>query len=207
MKDHAEERWRSLWGRLEARGDPVPPFEDLVARYSESHRAYHTLDHVTHCLNEFEAARTLALEPAAVELALWFHDAVYDPRAKDNEEKSAALALEIARNAGFSGALGLKVATMILASTHVAPPDDPDTRLFADIDLSILGQPQGVFDEYERQVRLEYAWVPEEMFRAGRSAILRSFLERPFLYGTDFFRGKYQKAARANVERSLLRLR
>ena len=207
MDNRVEERWRSLWARLGARGDPAPPFEGLVARYSESHRAYHTLDHVAHCLDEFEAARTLALEPSVVELALWLHDVVYDPRAKDNEEKSAARALEIARYAGLPDALGRRVSDMILASAHHAAPDDPDTRLFTDIDLSILGQPEAAFDEYERRVRQEYAWVPEALFRAGRSAILRSFLERPSLYGTDFFRGKYQNAARANLERSLLRLK
>ena len=96
---------------------------------------------------------------------------------------------------------------MILASVHRTAPDEPDTRLFADIDLAILGRPEAIFDEYERQVRQEYAWVPEALFRAGRSAILRSFLERPSLYGTDFFRGKYQNVARANLERSLLRLK
>jgi predicted metal-dependent HD superfamily phosphohydrolase len=199
-------RWRSLWTRLGASGAPDPVFESLAARYAEPHRAYHTLVHIEHCLGEFEEARSLAREPSAVELALWFHDAVYDPSAMDNEEKSAAWAVEVARNAGLAEALGRRVAGMILESTHRALPADPDARIFADIDLAILGQPEGVFDEYERQVRREYAWVPEPLFRANRAAILRSFLQRPALYGTDFFRGKYQNAARSNLERSLLRL-
>lgn len=205
MDDPIRRRWRALWERLGAHADP--PFEDLASRYAEPHRAYHTLDHIAHCLDEFEAARTLAREPSAVELALWYHDAVYDPRAKDNEEKSAALAVDVVRGSGHPDALGRRVAEMILASTHRAASDDPDTRLFTDIDLSILGRPEAVFDEYERQVRREYAWVPEPMFRAGRSAILSSFLERPSLYLTDFFRGKCEKAARANLERSIARLR
>jgi predicted metal-dependent HD superfamily phosphohydrolase len=206
MRNRLDGAWRALWERLGAKGDPGPPFADLVARYSEPHRAYHTLAHVAHCLDEFEAARSEARDAAAVELALWTHDAVYDPRAKDNEEKSAELAVATVRQAGLPEALGRKVADMIRASTHRAAPDDSDTRLFADVDLSILGQPAPVFDEYERQVRKEYAWVPGFLFSAGRGAILRSFLERPAIYGTDLFRGKYEKAARANLTRSLLRL-
>ena len=204
MRERLDGAWRALWSRLGSTGDPEPLFQELAARYSEPHRAYHTLAHVSHCLDEFEAVRTQARDPAAVELALWMHDAVYDPRAKDNEEKSAGLAIVILRHAGLPEALGSTVADMIRASTHRAVPDDSDTRLFADIDLSILGQPAPVFDEYERQVRREYAWVPEALFRAGRGAIVRSFLERPAIYGTDCFRAKYEEAARANLTRSLL---
>jgi len=91
-------------------------------------------------------------------------------------------------------------------STHLSPPTDSDPKLFADIDLSILGQAAAAFDEYERQVRVEYSWVPEPAFCAGRSAILRSFLERPSIYGTDFFREKYEAAARRNLSRSIARL-
>ena len=139
-------------------------------------------------------------------MALWYHDAVYDPRAADNEVKSAALALEVARAAGLPEALGGRVAELIRASTHRSAPDDPDTRLFADIDLSILGQPEGAFDEYERHVREEYGWVPEAAFRSGRAGILRSLLGRPVLYGTPIFREKYEASARRNLERSLLKL-
>jgi predicted metal-dependent HD superfamily phosphohydrolase len=202
-----EARWRSLWKRLAAGSDPDGPFGELVARYSEPHRAYHTMAHVRHCLDELDAARSAARDAEAVELALWYHDAVYDPRASDNEERSAGLAVEVARGAGLPDEFGRRVAGLIRASTHRSAPDDPDTRLFADIDLSILGRPEAAFDEYERQVRTEYAWVPEAAFRAGRSAILRSFLERPTLYGTELFRQKYERSARANLDRSLQRLR
>lgn len=203
MPDPARQPWIDLWTRLGARGDPDPVFRSLAARYSEPHRAYHTMAHVTHCLAEFGAARALARDPDAVELALWFHDAVYDPRATDCEEQSARLVLEVAHAAGIDGD---RAAAMIRASTHRSAPDDPDTQLFADADLSILGQPEPVFDEYERGVRREYSFVPEPMFRAGRGAILRTFLQRPRLYGADFFRDRYESPARRNLERSLLRL-
>ncbi len=201
-----EVRWRRFWERTGASGDGLAAGSDLLVRYGEPHRAYHTIEHVRHCLDEFEDARGLAGDPVAVEMALWYHDAVYDPRAADNEEKSAALARDVARSAGLPEVQGGRVAELIRASTHRRAPGDPDTRLFADIDLSILGQPEGAFDEYERQVRKEYGWVPEPAFRSGRSGILRSFLGRPSLYGTPYFREKYEAAARRNLERSLLRL-
>lgn len=200
-------RWLKFWTGAGAAGDPGPEWRSLSARYEESHRAYHTLRHVGHCLDEFESARGLAADPVAVEMALWYHDAVYDPRAKDNEERSAELATRAAATMGLPPAFGARVAGLILVSTHRAPAVDSDPQLFADIDLSILGQPAGVFDEYERQVRVEYAWVAEPFFRAGRSAILASFLERPSIYGTGFFRKKYEATARQNLSRSIARLK
>jgi len=196
-------RWSALWERAEASGDPAPGFRDLAARYAEPLRAYHTLVHIGHCLGELEAARDLARDAVAVEFAIWFHDAVYNPRASDNEERSAGMAVDVLRAGGVAGDRILRVASMIRASTHRGIPDDPDARLFADIDLSILGQDDATFDEYELGVRREYSFVPDILFRSGRASILRAFLKRPALYGTDFFRDRYEQAARRNLERSL----
>ena len=199
-------RWLTFWTRAGATGDPEPEWRSLSTRYEEAHRAYHTLRHVAHCLDELEPARGLAADPVAVEMALWYHGAVYDPLAKDNEERSAEIAARAAATMGLPPEFGARVAGLILVGTHRAPATDPDPRLFADIDLSVLGQAPEAFDEYERQVRVEYSWVPEPAFRAGRSAILRSFLERPAIYGTDFFREKYEATARQNLSRSIARL-
>ena len=199
-------RWMAFWIRAGASGDPEPLWRSLSARYEEPHRAYHTLRHIAHCLDELESVRGLAEDPVAVEMALWYHDAVYDPRAKDNEEQSAGIAAQAAAAMGLPAAFGARVAGLILVSTHLSPPTDAAPRLFADIDLSILGQAEDAFDEYERQVRVEYSWVPEPAFRAGRSAILQSLLDRPSIYGTDFFREKYEAAARRNLSRSIARL-
>ena len=202
-----KERWLKFWRAAGAAGDPEAPWQALSSRYAEPHRAYHTLGHVAHCLDEFDAARALTRDAVSVEMALWYHDAVYDPRAKDNEERSAELASRVAVDMGLPAAKGLRVADLIRVSTHAGLAPDPDAQLFADVDLSILGQPEGTFAEYERQVRVEYAWVPEPAFRSGRAAILKAFLDRPSIYGTPFFRDKYEAAARRNLERSLLELR
>jgi len=207
MKMTLEQRWVALWQRLGAQGDASLVYNDLVARYSEPHRAYHTLQHIGHCLDELEQVRYLATSPDAVELALWCHDVIYDTKTKDSEERSAALAVEVVRNASLPDDLGQSVANLIMATKHSAAPTDPDVQLLVDIDLSILGQTEARFDEYERQVRKEHEWVPEDQFVAGRSAIVESFLDRPNIYSTQFFRNKYEAQDRANIARSLARLR
>ncbi|MBI2055138.1 MAG: N-methyl-D-aspartate receptor NMDAR2C subunit [Candidatus Sungbacteria bacterium] len=201
-----EQRWTALWKHLGARGDESVVYADLATRYSEPHRAYHTFEHIGHCLDEFEQARHLATNPDTVELALWYHDAIYDTKAKDSEERSAALAVEVVRSASLSDNLGQSVANLITATKHTAVPTDPDVQLLVDIDLSILGQSEDKFDEYEQQVRKEYEWAAEDAFVAGRSAILKSFLDRTTIYSTQFFR-KYETQARRNIARSLARLR
>lgn len=201
-----QQRWTSLWKRLGAQGDASSIYKDLVVRHSEPHRAYHTLEHIGHCLDEFEQVRHLAANPDAVELALWYHDAIYDTRAKDNEERSAVLVTEMVRNTSLPDNLGQSVANLITATKHTSASTDPDVQLLVDIDLSIFGQSEDKFGEYERQVRKEYEWVTEDAFVAGRSAILKSFLDRPTIYSTQFFRNKYEAQARRNIAKSLARL-
>src|SRR5262249_12843015 len=99
-----------------------------------------------------------------------------------------------------------QVVRLILSTKHVSPSDDPDIRALQDLDLSILGQPEPVFDEYEDQIRKEYEWVPDEMFRTARAAILRTFLGWPSTYSTNFFVARYEQQARKNLERSVSRL-
>lgn len=206
MRNQSEQKWQALWKRLGAQGDASMVYNDLVTRYSEPHRAYHTLQHIRHCLDELEQVRNLATNPDAVELALWYHDTIYDTKNKDNEERSAALAVEMVRNASLPDNLGQSVANLIMATKHSATPSDSDVQLLVDIDLSILGQTEARFDEYERQVRKEYEWVPYEQFVAGRSAILKSILDRPNIYSTQFFRNKYETRARRNITRSIKKL-
>lgn len=202
----SEQRWIQLWKRLGAQGDARAVYDDLVARYAEPHRTYHTLEHIEHCLNEFESVRHLAARPSAVEWALWHHDAIYDTKAKDNEDRSAALAAETARNASLTDDFGKLITHLIMATKHLVVPTDPGTQLLVDIDLSILGQSEDRFDTYERQVREEYKRVAEDVFVARRSAILKLFLERPTIYSTPFFRTRYEAQAQWNLTRSLAQL-
>jgi len=207
MIPQARNRWVKLWRDAGAKGDSEPAFGVLVERYSESHRAYHNLAHVLDCLDEFESARQLARNDTAVALALWYHDIVYDPRAKDNEERSAELANEALNSAGLAQETRESITALILSTKKHDGSLDLDAPFMVDVDLSILGREPARFDEYESQIRQEYSWVPEDAFVNGRSAILESFLARTVLYGTEFFRAKYERQARENLRRSIQQLR
>lgn len=196
-------RLRDVWDRAGLSGSADPVYDELATRYAEPHRAYHTLDHIEACLRELDTVMHRAGDPDALALALWFHDAVYDTHARDSEERSAALARELLGRASLSSPRIERIEQMVLATRHDATPLDADTCLLVDVDLSILGQDEPTFDRYETQVRFEYAWVPEDAFRAGRAAVVSGFLARPFIYATDEMRQRYEAAARANLTRSL----
>ncbi len=199
--------WRRLWAELGAASVNGGLLNQLVAAYSERHRHYHTLQHLRECLAHAEATRTLARRPAEVELALWFHDAVYDPVRGDNEERSAAWAHASVLAAGCAPEVADRIRAHVLATAGHAPDaQDADRALLLDIDLAVLGASYARFDEYERQVRAEYAHVPEAAWREGRARVLRGFLGRPRLYGTDVYHEALEARARENLARSLQRL-
>lgn len=201
------EDWKRLWSGLGVEVVPGGLYNQLVRAYGEPQRHYHTLQHLRECLAHFDAAASLALRPAEVELALWFHDAVYDPTRRDNEERSAAWARSGIAAAGCDAAVAERVAQLVLATAaHEAPTGDADAALLLDIDLAILGAAPARFDEYERQIRAEYAHVAEADFRAGRARVLAGFLARPRLYATGVFHGALEQRARANLARSLATL-
>lgn len=198
------DRFLALCARI---GHPAPAaFEVLAAAYQHPERAYHNLGHIVACLEEFDRARAECEDPAAVEAAIWFHDAIYDPRRSDNEQQSADLAARVLRECGASDAFCDRVAVLILVTRHDRSPETPDARLIADVDLSILGKPIEVFDAYEHAIREEYRHVNEADFRAGRVKVLKHFLARDHLFATTAFRACYESTARANLARSIQRL-
>jgi predicted metal-dependent HD superfamily phosphohydrolase len=199
-------RWNSLWVRLGAKGDGKVVWQALADRYNERHRRYHNLDHVAHCLSEFDLAHHLSQKPDAIEVAIFFHDAIYDPRAKDNEQRSADMACEVLSAAGLDHEFTGRIAILTLDTKHMGAVTTSDGQLLVDVDLAILGQARERFAEYERQIRAEYAWVPEADFKSGRAAILQRFLDRPAIYGTEFFRSRYEETARSNLRWSADRL-
>jgi predicted metal-dependent HD superfamily phosphohydrolase len=200
------QRWTELWSRLGASGDGLVVFTRLSLAYAEPARAYHTAEHIGDCLAEFDRARDPTRTPDEVETALWFHDAVYTPGASDNEDRSATLAQQALSTHGVPAPRSHRIAALVLATSHVKPAQTPAARLLCDIDLSILGRAPEEFDEFERRIRQEYAWVPEASYRRERSAILTHFLQRPSIYQTDDFLRRYEEPARANLQRLIQRL-
>ncbi|MCE9658449.1 MAG: N-methyl-D-aspartate receptor NMDAR2C subunit [Burkholderiales bacterium] len=197
--------WRRAWRAVvaEAPQQDEALLQRLLAAYREPQRRYHTLQHLAECIARFEPVQDLAASPAEVELALWFHDAVYDVRGHGNEARSAAWARDELRAARAPAAVAARVHDLVMATRHDALPRPGDAMLVVDIDLSILGASPGRFDEYEAQIRAEYAWVDEATFRGKRRSILTAFLARPTIFGTPHFRAALEAAARANLQRSL----
>lgn len=195
-----------MWKALGAATCDEALYHELIARYSEPHRKYHTTRHLDDCFARLLEVEARAIHRQEIELALWFHDAIYDTRRKDNEEKSAEWARSAALRLGLPNAAAERVHALIMATRHNATPDDPDARLLVDIDLSILGAGAERFDEYERQIREEYAWVREFLFRSERRKILKSFIARPRIFNTGHFFRTHEAQARANIERSLRQL-
>jgi predicted metal-dependent HD superfamily phosphohydrolase len=202
MKNLLNTSWRRMWAGIGATGDGVSAQEELLSRYSEPWRKYHTLQHLQECIATFESVAHLAARPAEVEAGLWFHDAVYELRRADNEEQSAHLARRVLCAAGVPGAASSHVEELVLATKHTALPVAPDEQLLVDIDLAILGASESRFAEYEHQIREEYSFVPDAVFREKRRAVLHSFIARPRIYSTQHFHGLLEHRARANLARA-----
>lgn len=202
-------RWLKLWRDLNAEGDPLPPFIDLVKKYSQSHRHYHTMEHVQQCLNEFNSALSQQfIQPELIQCAIWFHDAVYVLGGSDSEMASAEYAKEVLTTAKVWKQNVNTIAGFILDTKHSRRSSGPYGDMVRDLDLSIFGQKADVFDEYERRVAAE--WVPSEVtpkfFCEQRAEILRGFLAKKRIYSTRYFIWDYERRARANLERSIAQL-
>jgi predicted metal-dependent HD superfamily phosphohydrolase len=182
------DRWRAA----------APPGSDalareLLGRWREPHRNYHTVAHLA-------AMLAIVRERPVVEPAVWFHDAVYDPRAADNEEASAVLAERSLTAVGAAQGTVAEVARLVrLTATHDPRPDDHAGALLCDADLAILAADPAGYDAYAAAVRREYAHVPDEVFRAGRAAVLRRLLDRPALYRVVPERAEWEPRAHANL--------
>lgn len=166
----------------------------LVAAYSEPQRAYHSLQHLEECLSFCDEARQAGYfhAPDELELAFWLHDAVYDPKGSDNEEQSAALAVEVLGDMSQAQ----RVADLVMLTKKHQPGRGPDDAWMIDIDLAIFAQPLPRVLEYERQIREEYAWVAEDVYLTKRREVLAGFLARPRIYLTDFFHQHHEPQAR-----------
>ena len=181
-------------------------FEVIAERYGEPHRFYHAIGHVESLLKLLhDDFSTLARDGAAVELALWFHDIVYDSHAKDNEEKSAELMRSVIGKQ-LAPELERKVAAFILATKHDGPVADPDAQLVVDIDLSTLGASPEDFHRNSEFIRKEYFWVPEAEYREHRKATLQRFLAQSPLYHHLPVRRRFEAAAKRNLTEALAEL-
>jgi predicted metal-dependent HD superfamily phosphohydrolase len=198
--------WEEIWQKLHARAVPHEVLEELIRAYASPDRFYHNLTHIEDCLSVFDQTNYLATHPEEVELAIWFHDSVYDTKRDDNEQKSAEWAESVISKAGLRREIAQRVSHSILATRHDLEITDTDAQVLVDVDLSILGKDPDIFWRYEVNIRKEYAWVPEDIFRQKRLEILRSFLARKHIYYHEKYREMFEARARMNIEQAIARL-
>jgi predicted metal-dependent HD superfamily phosphohydrolase len=198
--------WQSAWAATGWADPGRAFFDELLQRYREPQRRYHTLQHLGECLAQAPRVTALAERPGEVLVALWFHDAVYDIGRRDNEARSALMAHDAVRAAGGSDEAAQRVHGLVMATEHRAVPSTLDAQVLVDVDLSILGAAPTRFDEYELQVRDEYRHVPGFLFRSKRRAVLEGFLQRERIFNTEAFVQALEAQARSNLRRSIDRL-
>ena len=197
---NVERQWFALADRLAMNvAAATICWQALVDRYTQPHRHYHTLDHLAYMLGHAERLREQITDASAFWLAIFYHDAIYDPKRKDNEAESARWAMGQLSAFTLSDSLLQRVVDQILATQAHQPNPDADTSLLLDIDLGILGESRERYTAYTQQVRKEYSIYPTPIYRKGRKQVLQHFLDMPTIYNTPSFQASHEAPARANL--------
>lgn len=220
LTNSLHERYTALWQRLGiSHPDIAAAGEQILTLYAKPARAYHNITHLADVLAKLDWAKgalsrngnlaglapvTIARMFDTIELALFYHDAVYDPRAKDNEKQSRNLMLRDANTLGLHKSIADDAARLINLTAHHNRAQKPDEKIMADCDLAILGAAPAVFQKYDAGIRCEYAHVPAPLYAAGRAKVLRGFLATPRLFKTAVFATRYDTPARRNIKAALL---
>ncbi len=209
--DRLQQQWWHLLRPCGAEPSAIySAFDDLVARHSEPHRHYHTLEHIAEMLRLIPRLSPPEADVRALQFAVWFHDAVYDPKAGDNEIRSVDLAADVLNRLGVPTGTVALVAELIRSTDHRVGSTEDGRVAFAilhDADLAILGAAAERYDRYAADIRREYAWVPEDDYRIGRSRVLRKFLDRPRLFLTHLLFDEGEAPARENLGREAASLK
>ena len=207
MSEIPSARFDVLWRRCIASPDSTPADEvqaDLRRRLTAPDRRFHNLNHVCDCLHRFDKVASLLSDPDAVEVALWFHDAVYVPSDADNERHSANLFLT--QSTGANPVFRRRVCGLILATRHVGKAHSNDRRFIEDIDLAGFG---ATWEEFMREgdsLREEFAAQTDAQYYAGQVGFLARLRQRPWFFATDYFRDRHEAKARENLDRLLAQL-
>jgi predicted metal-dependent HD superfamily phosphohydrolase len=207
--NYLQKKFRAWFKRVGAQGNWKDFFQEIEEEYRTPKRFYHTFHgHIDFCVRLlYHIPRKLIWDINAVELALIMHDSEMDFMGTDNEERSAQFTEDICRRMRLSESFAHFPIMFIRHTDHKGMPIIRDSQLTSDIDLAILGQDEKKFDEYEKNIRQEYAFVPEDVFKRERAKVLRYFLNRcPSIFLTEYFVQKYEKQARKNLRRSIEKL-
>lgn len=194
-----KERWWRLMSEFSLT-ENIDTYELLQNAYAEPHRHYHNTSHLLAVLSQLDAASHLAERPHEVELALWFHDAIYKPFSSSNEADSAKWADAFLKENKVNDSVRATVTRLILATSHNGDADSGDEKLIVDIDLTVLGQSSDTYKSFSDGVRKEYRHVPSFIYRWRRQTLLRGFLSKESIYHFDLFRKTLEGQARCNLQ-------
>lgn len=203
---HLADAWLRHCAAVGARGDVAGAGADLIVRYADPHRGYHDLAHLDDVLRNVDALAAEADDVDAVRLAAWFHDAVYDPAASDNEESSARLAAKTLAELRVPDTTVGRVADLVRLTAEHDPGEDRDGAVLCDADLAVLAADGGRYTAYVEGVRREYGHLDDATFARGRSRVLRALLDHPALFRTAQGHAAWEAAARDNIRAELVAL-
>jgi predicted metal-dependent HD superfamily phosphohydrolase len=197
------------WAVVPAAADALAA--ELLDRYGERHRRYHTVEHLADVLAELDrlAHWVPAAEAPEVRLAAWFHDAVYDPTAGagESEEASARLAVDWLTTLCVPASVGDEVGRLVrLTAGHDVDEGDAPGAALIDADLAILAVDPTRYSHYVHRVRAEYRHVPDDLWRTGRAGVLRRFADADRLFHVVIPDDHRDQRARRNLRRELASL-
>lgn len=207
LLERLETRWQTLVTQFQWPDSSRDVFVDLISRYSEPHRRYHTVSHLEAVLAVIDELSSSVTSTTNAVLAAWFHDAVYDPLAADNEERSSDLADDALMGLGVAREVVNSVCSLVTATKAHDVGAGADAAVLLDADLSILGAGEKYYDRYASGVRFEFGDVPDDLYRSGRMAVLEDFLSRPSIFSTSLAQERFEETARANLRREIAQLR
>lgn len=197
--------WLDLMERL-GFAPNLDTYNELITHYEQPHRSYHNTHHLMAVLRHLREVNHLADDVNALELALWFHDAIYRVFSSSNELDSANWAKRFLIQNHAEPEFVNRVHSLVMATLHSSKPEGNDASLIVDIDLAILGCKSDLYDQFETWIRQEYKWIPGFIYRRNRRALLNSFLSRARIFNHDYFYERYESQARENLQKAIEKL-
>jgi len=191
-----EHRWHSFARKI-ILPQPDAIWDSIVTLYSEKDRHYHNLQHIADCLHKLDQWPGYVPEKNAIELALWFHDIIYETQRADSKESCAALATHFLRG----HPLETNISSLILATQHRATKGMKPEEIICDIDLSILGSQPKKYQLYAQNTRLEYLWLGSDEYRIARTNVIENILAREHIFQTNYAHHRWEKQARSNLQK------